>query len=166
MLDKTFFLVFSVILSGTMSNLFLNYMDSKYNIGNFTRYFVTYLFVMVPMSLHLYAKNTSKCKKKNFISNGIEALKSATVTVGIVDILSFIIRFIPIIGTIHSLIEYIPLFGIPSVWLTSYFIYTNIMNLIKIFKKKNNCSNTSSVKVLVFMTVSLVKSLLYNIIPF
>ena len=66
MFDTILFLVLSVIFSGTLADLFLNYLDEAYGVSTFVWYFVTYLFVMLPMGFHKYARDSSKCKQKNF----------------------------------------------------------------------------------------------------
>mgnify|MGYP001247497596 CR=1 FL=1 len=172
MFDTVFFLVLSVIFSGTLSDFFLNYLDKKYGISTFMWYFVTYLFVMLPMGIYKYANDSSKCKQKKdsrneYISNIIQAIKSAAITVGMVDILSFIIRFIPIVGNIVSILEFIPLIGTPSVWLGCYFIYyciTHIFSLL--FMKKIYCSNIGLTSPLIFSFISIFKSFILDFLPY
>lgn len=167
MFDTVFFLVLSVIFSGTLSDLFLNYLDEEYGVSTFVWYFVTYLFTMLPMGIYKYASDSSKCKQKNFINNIIQAIKSAAITVGMVDILSVVISFIPIVGTIVSILEFIPLIGTPVVWLGCYFIYyciTHIFSLI--FEKNIYCSNIGLTSPLIFSFISIFKSYILDFLPY
>ena len=166
MFDTVLFLVLSVIFSGTLADMFLEFLDEKYGVSTFVWYFVTYLFVMLPVGIYKYASDSSKCKKNIFFTNMIQAIKSAAITVGIVDILSIVVGFIPVVGNIISVIEYIPLIGTPAVWLACYFIYYGVTKFFSLFAKDAHCTNIGLTAPLVFSGISLSKSFILDFLPF
>ena len=96
----------------------------------------------------------------------IQAVKSAAITVGIVDILSFVVGFIPIVGNVVSVLEYIPLIGTPAVWLACYFIYFGITEFFSLFAKNKHCTNIGLTAPLIFGSISVFKSFILDFLPF
>ena len=162
MYDTILFLVLSVLFSSTVSNLFLDFLDEQYGVNTFIWYFITYISIMLPVSIFKYNSSSSKCKKRDSFNNMIQALKDTAVTVGIVDILSLVIIFIPVIGSMVDVIEYVPLIGTSIVWLGCFFLYHYSTKFFTLFIKNKYCGNIDTATSLIFSFVSILKPFISN----
>lgn len=166
MFDTTLFIVLTVLFSGSVANTFLEYIDEEYGVSDLSWTIITYLFLIIPFGIHKYAKKYKDCKKRNFVENMMESFKSAAKTVAIVDLLTILIGFIPIVGTFVGLVEYIPYIGSTSVWLVCYFIYKIINWFFNKISKPNPCSDISIFMSLTFTGFSIGKVFIEDLIPF
>lgn len=160
MFDSVAFFVGAVLMSGTISNLFLNYIDEKYGVNTILWYVIAYLFLLLPMSIHRYSNQTDNCK------NILEALKESAVTIGSVDILLFGITLTPVVGTLFNLLDYVPHVGTPLTWLASYTLYYYLSTIFKFLIKADKCTNISLIKALGFFIVSLLKGIILDFLDF
>lgn len=166
MFDKLQFVVVSVLMSGFVAERFLYFMDDRYGVSTFTWLFITYLFMLFPFIIHEFAKIQPRCRNKPFYKNMIQAMRNAAWTVGTVDVFSFASGFIPVVGTILSIVGFFPLIGTPAIWLANYAIYKILSKLFNFVKKKNYCKDTDNKYALMAVGASIGLAVIYEYLPF
>ena len=102
---------------------------------------ITWVTLVLPYMITSY----NKCQKIN-IPSAAKAMSKATILQGYVEIMSFVVPYIPVIGSIFGLASSIPFVGEGAVWALIYTSGYVISNILFIDNEKSAFCNKNDVK--------------------
>lgn len=135
MFDISFITVMIVLSSKYVADMVLTYFDDMYGVNTIMWILISHLFLLLPLSIEEYIKKYKNCKSKNILENILDSIKSTSKTIVATDMMAFIIGFIPFVGIVVSILEFVPFIGQGLVWLFCYFVYRKINDIIRLLGK-------------------------------
>ena len=136
------FVVLAVVLR-LLSNILIDKLDEPW--ASIFNVLINLLAVMLPFIIRIYSPLCNLCKSN--LDQGfdviIKILSSSAVMMAVIEALTIGLSYVPLIGTVPSLIEAIPIIG-PLILYAIYFLPLYIFNNIR---RENNLSKFCNEKV-------------------